>query len=100
MQGEYLLSMSLNGYINYLDINNPNKPLRVVQVESMVLSVPLVHIFSDHLLNDLNVMPSWRFQGPCKALTSMSARADTNHCFVGSYDGWLSSISSLLNFVL
>ncbi len=28
--GTYTLSVSLNGQINYLDVNNPNKPLRVL----------------------------------------------------------------------
>ncbi len=31
-QGSYLLSVSLSGYINYLDINDPSKPCRVVPV--------------------------------------------------------------------
>lgn len=31
-QGEHLISISLSGFINYLDKNNPNKPLRVVKV--------------------------------------------------------------------
>lgn len=31
-QKDYLLTISLSGYINYLDKNNPNKPLRVIKV--------------------------------------------------------------------
>ena len=31
-QGEWLLSVSLSGYINYLDKDNPSKPLRVLRV--------------------------------------------------------------------
>lgn len=31
-QGSYLLSVSLSGYINYLDVNNPDKPLRIIKV--------------------------------------------------------------------
>lgn len=31
IQGTYTLSVSLSGHINYLDLNNPNKPLRVVR---------------------------------------------------------------------
>lgn len=31
-QKDHLLSVSLSGYINYLDKNNPNKPLRVIKV--------------------------------------------------------------------
>lgn len=30
-QGDYLLSVSLCGYINYLDVNNPTKPLRIIK---------------------------------------------------------------------
>lgn len=32
-QGQYLLSVSLSGFINYLDVNNPDKPLRVIKVD-------------------------------------------------------------------
>ena len=31
-QGSHLLSVSLSGFINYLDVNNPDKPLRVIRV--------------------------------------------------------------------
>lgn len=31
-QGDHILSVSLSGYINYLDKNNPNKPLRSIKV--------------------------------------------------------------------
>lgn len=31
-QNDHLLSVSLSGYINYLDKNNPNRPLRVIKV--------------------------------------------------------------------
>ncbi|XP_006815647.1 WD repeat-containing protein 1-B-like [Saccoglossus kowalevskii] len=30
-QGDYLLSVSLSGYINYLDKNNPSTPLRIIK---------------------------------------------------------------------
>ncbi|XP_064599768.1 WD repeat-containing protein 1-like [Liolophura sinensis] len=33
-QGEYMLTVSLNGQINYLDRNNPSKPLRVIKGHS------------------------------------------------------------------
>ena len=36
-QGSYLLSVSLSGYINYLDVNDPSKPLRVLRVSSVPL---------------------------------------------------------------
>lgn len=33
-QNDHLLSISLSGYINYLDKNNPSKPLRVIKVRT------------------------------------------------------------------
>ena len=30
-QGDYLLSVSLSGNINYLDVNNPSQPIRIVK---------------------------------------------------------------------
>ena len=33
-QGSYLLSVSVSGFINYLDVNNPDKPLRILRVSS------------------------------------------------------------------
>jgi len=30
-QGNHLLTVSLSGFINYLDVNNPSKPLRIVK---------------------------------------------------------------------
>ena len=41
-QGPHLLSVSLSGYINYLDVNNPATPLRVVKVSTVSLP-PLYH---------------------------------------------------------
>lgn len=32
-QGEYLLTVSLSGHINYLDVNNPAKPIRILKGE-------------------------------------------------------------------
>lgn len=30
-QGQHVLSVSLSGFINYLDLNNPDKPLRIIK---------------------------------------------------------------------
>ena len=30
--GETLISVSLSGYINYLDMENPNKPKKIIKV--------------------------------------------------------------------
>jgi hypothetical protein len=35
-QGQYLLSVSLSGFINYLDVNNPNKHIRILKVIQML----------------------------------------------------------------
>lgn len=37
-QGSYLLSVSLTGYINYLDVNNPGTPLRVLKGQNKNLT--------------------------------------------------------------
>ncbi|XP_060522216.1 actin-interacting protein 1 [Cylas formicarius] len=38
-QGEHILSVSLSGFINYLDVNNPEKPLRVVKGHTKPITV-------------------------------------------------------------
>ncbi|GJQ82263.1 putative actin-interacting protein 1-like [Trypoxylus dichotomus] len=38
-QGQYLLSVSLSGFINYLDVNDPNKPLRIVKGHNKPITV-------------------------------------------------------------
>ncbi|XP_078588280.1 WD repeat-containing protein 1-B-like [Branchiostoma floridae x Branchiostoma japonicum] len=37
-QGDYLLSVSLNGYINYLDRSNPSTPIRIVKGHNQPIS--------------------------------------------------------------
>lgn len=44
-QGSHMLSISLSGHINYLDANNPSKPIRVIKghskpVQSLALNIP------------------------------------------------------------
>lgn len=38
-QGDYLLSVSLSGFINYLDVNNPTKPLRIIKGHNKPITV-------------------------------------------------------------
>ncbi|XP_011506329.1 PREDICTED: actin-interacting protein 1 isoform X2 [Ceratosolen solmsi marchali] len=38
-QGNHILSVSLSGFINYLDINNPLKPLRIVKGHNKPITV-------------------------------------------------------------
>uniref|UniRef100_A0A2K6SFE6 WD repeat domain 1 n=1 Tax=Saimiri boliviensis boliviensis TaxID=39432 RepID=A0A2K6SFE6_SAIBB len=42
-QKDHLLSVSLSGYINYLDRNNPSKPLRVIKGHSKSIQCLTVH---------------------------------------------------------
>jgi hypothetical protein len=38
-QGDYMLSVSVSGNINYLDKNNPNQPMRVLKVSTIFASI-------------------------------------------------------------
>lgn len=38
-QGEHLLTVSLSGFISYLDVNNPTKPLRVIKGHNKPITV-------------------------------------------------------------
>ncbi|XP_076844085.1 WD repeat-containing protein 1 [Brachyhypopomus gauderio] len=42
-QRDHLLSVSLSGYINYLDKNNPSKPLRTIKGHSKAIQCVTVH---------------------------------------------------------
>ncbi|XP_013783916.1 actin-interacting protein 1-like, partial [Limulus polyphemus] len=42
-QGNYILSVSLSGFINYLDINNPCKPLRIIKIACTFSGYSLTH---------------------------------------------------------
>lgn len=38
-QGEHILSVSLSGFINYLDVNNPDKPLRIIKGHNKPITI-------------------------------------------------------------
>lgn len=38
-QGEHILTVSLSGFISYLDVNNPTKPLRVIKGHNKPITV-------------------------------------------------------------
>ncbi|XP_021371130.1 WD repeat-containing protein 1-B-like, partial [Mizuhopecten yessoensis] len=66
-QDEYLISVSLSGHINYLDINNPDKPLRVLKgtnkpVISMALSEDNSTVFTGSSDGHINYMRSDTFE--------------------------------------
>nr|XP_061788708.1 WD repeat-containing protein 1-like isoform X2 [Nerophis lumbriciformis] len=42
-QNEHLLSISLSGYINYLDKNNPDRPIRILKGHSKSIQCVTVH---------------------------------------------------------
>ena len=42
-QGKHLLSVSLSGFINYLDVNNPSKPLRVIKGHNKSITAMAIH---------------------------------------------------------
>lgn len=41
-QGKHLLSTSLSGFINYLDVNNPRKPLRIIKGHNKAITAMTV----------------------------------------------------------
>ena len=45
-QNDHLLSISLAGYINYLDKNNPSRPIRIIKVRFLHSYVYLLWILS------------------------------------------------------
>ena len=45
-QNNYLLSVSLSGFINYLDVNNPTKPLRVVKGHNRTITALAINTVS------------------------------------------------------
>ena len=45
-QGPHLISVSLSGYINYLDVNNPGTPLRVIKVRESHTPLFAIHFLS------------------------------------------------------
>ena len=38
-QGDHLLTVSLSGFINYLDVNNPEKPIRIIKGHNKPITV-------------------------------------------------------------
>ncbi|KAI8492780.1 WD repeat-containing protein 1 [Branchiostoma belcheri] len=60
-QGDYLLSVSLNGYINYLDKSNPSSPIRIVKghnqpISSMALSEDKCTVYTADNSGRINIL--------------------------------------------
>ena len=84
-QGPHLLSVSLSGCINYLDVNNPSTPLRVLRVSLSLTISPSLSLF-------LSPLPSPVFsQGQSTNLNSLTCASDT--LYAGSMDGRISILS-------
>ncbi|XP_060076955.1 WD repeat-containing protein 1-like [Ylistrum balloti] len=66
-QDDYLISISLSGYINYLDINNPDKPRQIIKgtnkaVTAMCLSEDKSTVFSGSSDGHINYMRTDTFE--------------------------------------
>lgn len=62
-QGPHILSVSLSGFINYLDKDNPTKPLKVLKGHNKSIT--------------------------CLGCTSVSDSGDDDYIFTGSHDGFI-----------
>lgn len=86
-QGSYLLSVSLSGSINYLDVNNPSKPLRVLRVRLHACSTCM----DMYVVFEMSFVPN--FQGQNKNLSSIAASQDESTVYAGSIDGRINILS-------
>lgn len=53
-QGQHLLSISLSGYINYLDKNNPERPIRIIKVRIPAVPQCICYVLKCYLVTLLN----------------------------------------------
>lgn len=79
-QGEWLLSVSLSGSINYLDKDNPSKPLRVLRVCDVKC------LTQGHALSLL-------LQGQNQNLNSIAVSKDSTTVYSGSVEGRVNILS-------
>lgn len=83
-QGNHLLSVSLSGFINYLDVDNPAKPIRIIKVtyfEQRINILSRMDLISNHII----------FQGHNKPITVLTLSSDRNTIYTGSHDGYITS---------
>ncbi|KFM78476.1 Actin-interacting protein 1, partial [Stegodyphus mimosarum] len=102
-QNEYLLSVSLSGFINYLDLNNPSKPLRIIKghnksITALAISPDKSTIFTAS--HDGAVMywdwPSGnhdRIKGVGHSNQVQNMAVNTDYIFTCSLDDTMKSIS-------
>ena len=74
-QGKHLLSVSLSGFINYLDVNNPSKPLRIVKGHNKPITALTINKTADTLFTAGNDGSVTRWN----ALTGENDRLNVTH---------------------
>lgn len=87
-QGSYLLSVSLSGAINYLDVNNPSKPLRVLRVRLHACSTCMDIGMDMYVVFEMSFV-----QGQNKNLSSIATSQDESTVYAGSIDGRINILS-------
>ncbi|ELK28112.1 WD repeat-containing protein 1 [Myotis davidii] len=75
-QKDHLLSISLSGYINYLDKNNPSKPLRVIKGHSKSIQCLTVH--KNGGKSDFSLMPPHYWDSETGENDSFTGKGHTN----------------------
>ena len=58
-QGDYLLTVSLSGNINYLDTNNPSSPMRIIKVVNVMMMMLLIIIIIIIIITIIMIIISW-----------------------------------------
>uniref|UniRef100_A0A8C7ZN59 WD repeat domain 1 n=1 Tax=Oryzias sinensis TaxID=183150 RepID=A0A8C7ZN59_9TELE len=76
-QKDHLLSISLSGYINYLDKNNPNRPIRTIKGHSKSIQCLTVHkkdgrsfVYSGSHDGHINILSGWISNQVSKMVTN------------------------------
>lgn len=85
-QGKHLLSVSLSGFINYLDVDNPQKPIRIIKV---IFHSYLSSSWSNFLL--MFFLLCHFSQGHNKPITVLTLSPDRGTIYTGSHDGYITN---------
>lgn len=85
-QGNHLLSVSLSGFINYLDVDNPEKPKRIIKV-IIASHLDRYHAMFQFLTYSLLLF----FQGHNKPITVLTLSPDRGTIYTGSHDGYITN---------
>lgn len=87
-QDKHLLSVSLSGFINYLNVDDPTTPIRVVKVNLTLKATSEIHYLQPYNLCFVNVLPH---QGHNKPITVLTLSPDKNTIYTGSHDGYVTN---------